>query len=96
MSNEDIVLANKVSFITEKHRLTSLSNNVRKLNNTALKVMKEGLNDLDFKVRLECAKTLLKMDADMSKIINDAMNHIIAELKMTGEIKMLVILTPAL
>lgn len=88
MSNEDIVPANKVSFITEKHELTSLSNKVRKLNNAALKVLEEGLNDSDVKVRLECAKTLLKMDVDISKIINDdAMNRILAELKMNGEIK---------
>lgn len=88
MSNEDIVPANKVSFITEKHELTTLSNKVRKLNSAALKVLEDALTDPDVKVRMEAAKALLKMDIDISKIINDdAMNRILAELKMNGEIK---------
>ena len=88
MSNEDIVPANKVSFITEKHELTTLSNKVRKLNSAALKVLEDALADPDVKVRMEAAKALLKMDIDISKIINDdAMNRILAELKMNGEIK---------
>jgi HEAT repeat protein len=88
MSNEDIVPANKVSFITEKHELTTLSTKVRKLNSAALRVLEDALVDPDVKVRMEAAKALLKMDIDISKIINDdAMNRILAELKMNGEIK---------
>ncbi len=80
--------ASKVSFIREEHELSKLSKNIRKLNTKALAVLEDSLSDEDPKIRMEAAKTLLKMDIDISKIINeDAMNRIIAELKVNGEVK---------
>ena len=80
--------ASKVSFIREEHELSKLSKNIRKLNTKALAVLEDSLSDEDPKIRMEAAKTLLKMDIDISKIINeDAMNRIIAELKVNGDVK---------
>ena len=84
----EVAPAGKVSFIREEHELSKLSKNIRKLNSKALAVLEDSLSDEDPKIRMEAAKTLLKMDIDISKIINeDAMNRIIAELKVNGEVK---------
>ena len=84
----EVAPAGKVSFIREEHELSKLSKNIRKLNTKALAVLEDSLSDEDPKIRMEAAKTLLKMDIDISKIINeDAMNRIIAELKVNGELK---------
>ena len=84
----EVAPAGKVSFIREDHELSKLSKSVRKLNTKALAVLEDSLSDEDPKIRMEAAKTLLKMDIDISKIINeDAMNRIIAELKVNGELK---------
>jgi len=84
----EVAPAGKVSFIREEHELSKLSKNIRKLNTKALAVLEDSLSDEDPKIRMEAAKTLLKMDIDISKIINeDAMNRIIAELKVNGEVK---------
>lgn len=84
----EVAPVGKVSFIREEHELSKLSKSVRKLNTKALAVLEDSLSDEDPKIRMEAAKTLLKMDIDISKIINeDAMNRIIAELKVNGEVK---------
>lgn len=84
----EVAPAGKVSFIREEHELSKLNKSVRKLNTKALAVLEDSLSDEDPKIRMEAAKTLLKMDIDISKIINeDAMNRIIAELKVNGEVK---------
>ena len=43
------------------HELTGLSKKLNKLNDKALKALEDGLSDADPKIRLESAKTLLKM-----------------------------------
>lgn len=75
----------QVGFIREEHALLSLGKKVKKLNEKALRVLEDGLSDPDIKVRMECAKTLLKMDVDISKIINeDSVNRLLLELKQNG------------
>ena len=77
----------EVSLLRVEHDLTKLGKKVKSLNTKALAVLEEGLSDPDPKYRLECAKSLLKLDIDISKIINeDAMNRLVTELKIKGTI----------
>jgi hypothetical protein len=85
MSGE-IVPAGKQSFIRVKdHDLAATGKKLSKLSDKAIEVMAQGLESEDEKVRLECAKSLIKMNIDISKIINeDAMNRLISEFRFIG------------
>lgn len=85
MSGE-IVPAGKQSFIrAEEHELSATGKKLAKLSNKALEVLAQGLESEDEKVRLETAKALIKMNIDISKIINeDAMNRLISEFRFVG------------
>lgn len=66
----------------EPHNLLTLSSKVKNLSDKALKMLEDGLESEDEKIRLECAKTLLKLDVDISKIINqDSMDRLLLQLK---------------
>lgn len=79
MSNE----TNIVKY--ENHNLLPLSNKVKKLSDKALSVLEDALASEDEKIRMDAAKTLLKMDVDISKVINeDAMSRLLLELKHNG------------
>lgn len=69
----------------EEHALTTLSKKVKGLSEKALNTLEQGLSSEDERVRMDCAKTLLKMDVDISKIINeDSMNRLLLQLKLEG------------
>ena len=83
MSGE-IVPAGKQSFIRVKdHDLAATGKKLSKLSDKAIEVMAQGLESEDEKTRLECARSLIKLNIDISKIINeDAMNRLIAEFRV--------------
>jgi len=70
------------------HELTGLSKKLNKLNDKALKALEDGLSDADPKIRLESAKTLLKMNVDVSRVISDeSISRIMIALKHGEAIK---------
>ena len=85
MSGE-IVPAGKQSFIRVKdHDLAATGKKLSKLSDKAIEVMAQGLESEDEKIRLECARSLIKLNIDISKIINeDAMNRLISEFRFVG------------
>ena len=85
MSGE-IIPAGKQSFIrVEEHELTATGKKLSKLSDKAIEVMAQGLESEDEKIRLECARSLIKLNIDISKIINeDAMNRLISEFRFVG------------
>ena len=69
----------------EPHNLLTLSSKVKNLSDKALKMLEDGLESEDEKIRLECARSLIKLNIDISKIINeDAMNRLISEFRFVG------------
>ena len=82
--SQDVVPASRTSFIrAEEHDLASTGRKVAQLSDKALEVLEQGLYSEDEKTRMDCARTLIKMNIDISKIINeDAMNRLIAEFRV--------------
>jgi len=82
--SQDVVPAGRTSFIrADEHDLASTGRKVAQLSDKALEVLEQGLYSEDEKTRMDCARTLIKMNIDISKIINeDAMNRLIAEFRV--------------
>ena len=71
--------------VKENHNLSELSTKVKRISERALQALEDGLSSKDEKVRIDCAKTLLKLDIDISKLINeDAMNRLLLTLRQNG------------
>lgn len=85
--SQDVVPAGKNSFIrASEHDLAATGRKVAQLSTKALEVLEKGLFSDDEKTRLDCARTLIKLNIDISKIINeDAMNRLIAEFRFNQE-----------
>lgn len=82
--SQDVVPAGRTSFIrADEHDLATTGRKVAQLSDKALEVLEQGLYSEDEKTRMDCARTLIKMNIDISKIINeDAMNRLIAEFRV--------------
>lgn len=82
--SQDVVPAGRASFIrAEEHDLATTGRKVAQLSDKALEVLEQGLYSEDEKTRMDCARTLIKLNIDISKIINeDAMNRLIAEFRV--------------
>lgn len=78
--------ATTVSFIRAKdHDLQALFRGLEKVSKKAIKKLVEGLESTDEKLSIECAKTLLRFQVDVSKEINtDAMQRTIAEIRFNN------------
>jgi len=89
MADGDIVPAGKTSFVrVGEHELAETGRKVAALSNQALDTLAEGLSSPDEKVRMDCAKTLIKLNIDISKIINeDALNRLISEFRFVGQVE---------
>ena len=87
--SQDVVPAGRTSFIrADEHDLASTGRKVAQLSDKALEVLEQGLYSEDEKTRMDCARTLIKMNIDISKIINeDAMNRLIAEFRFVGQVE---------
>ena len=78
-------MTQEIKIFEGEHQLNSLNNKLQKLNTKALEVLENALLSPDEKISIDAAKTLIKLNVDISKIINeDAVNRILLQLKTNG------------
>lgn len=89
MADGDIVPAGKTSFVrVGEHELATTGKKLATLSDQALQVLANGLLSDDEKTRMDCAKTIVKLNIDVSKIINeDALNRLISEFRFVGQVE---------
>lgn len=79
--------AGKVSFIRAgKHDLSKLLKSLNSVSSEAIEVLTEGLRNEDKKLAIDCAKTLVRFQVEVSKDINtDTMQRTIAEIRFNQD-----------
>lgn len=85
-----------VTFLKGKHELAKLLKELAKHSDAAVKYLVDTLQDkdADVKVKVDCAKTLIQLQAQVAKQISeDEMARLIAQVKLGGKGKSLT-LTP--